>query len=116
MLETDSAGLFALSASEDPVALAELRRIFGDALFVELVDGLGKDDQARCDRLAALADELGVRTVVEVVRRWRVDVEWWKGDAATSRDHLTLRTADGTLCEVFGDRRKGGWFLQRIAD
>ncbi|MBM4433978.1 MAG: DNA polymerase III subunit alpha [Chloroflexi bacterium] len=64
MLEADGAGLFALSASEDPVALADLERIFGDALYVELVDGLGREDQARCDRLAALAEELGLRTVV----------------------------------------------------
>jgi len=64
MLEADSAGLFALSASEDPVALAELRRIFGGSLYVELVDGLGRDDQARCDRLAALAEEMGIATVV----------------------------------------------------
>ncbi len=64
MLEADSAGLFALSASEDPLALAELRRIFGEALYLELVDGLGRDDQARCDRLAALAADLGLGTVV----------------------------------------------------
>ena len=55
-------------------------------------------------------------TVVEVLRRWRVDVEWWKGDAAVARDHLTLRTADGTVCEVFGDRRTGDWYLQRLLD
>jgi len=55
-------------------------------------------------------------TVVEVLRRWRVDVEWWKGDAAVTRDHLTLRTADGTVCEVFGDRRTGDWYLQRLLD
>ena len=55
-------------------------------------------------------------TVVEVVRRWRTDIEWWKGDGATARDHLTLRTADGTVCEVYGDRHGGGWYLQRLLD
>jgi hypothetical protein len=55
-------------------------------------------------------------TVVEVMRRWRVDVEWWKKDGGVSRDHLTLRTADGTLCEIFCDRRAGGWYLQRLFD
>ena len=64
MLEADSAGLFALSANEDPIALAELRRILGEALYVELVDRLGRDDQARCDRLATLADDLGLGTIV----------------------------------------------------
>ena len=64
MLEADSQGLFALSANEDPLALAELRRIFGDALYVELVDTLTRDDQERCERLVALAEELGLGTVV----------------------------------------------------
>ncbi len=52
--------------------------------------------------------------VVEIVRRWRVEAEWWKGGPA--RDYLTLRTADGTLCEVYGDRRTGDWYLQRLFD
>ena len=74
--------------------------------------------------------------VVEVVRRWRVEMEWWKDagagtpgvgapgtegttegtSGATARDYLTLRTADGWLCEVYGDRRSGEWFLQRLMD
>ncbi|HVR88149.1 MAG TPA: hypothetical protein VHG53_01220 [Candidatus Limnocylindria bacterium] len=52
--------------------------------------------------------------VVEVVRRWRVDGEWWADGLA--REYLTLRTADGLLCDVFGDRRTGAWFLQRVMD
>jgi hypothetical protein len=55
-------------------------------------------------------------TVVEVVRRWRTDIEWWKKEGGVARDHLTLRTADGTMCEVYGDRRTGDWFLQRLFD
>lgn len=54
-------------------------------------------------------------TVVEVVRRWRVEAEWWdRGGVA--RDYLTLRTADGTLCEIFGDRHSRQWYLQRLLD
>ncbi len=64
MLEADAAGLFALSASEDRAVLERLRGIFRDLLYVELVDGLQKDDQARCDRLVAIAGELGVGAVV----------------------------------------------------
>jgi len=52
--------------------------------------------------------------VVEVVRRWRVDGEWWA--AGPSREYLTLRTADGLICDVYGDRRTGLWFLQRVMD
>lgn len=55
-------------------------------------------------------------TVVEVVRRWRVDIEWWKKGGGVARDHLTVRTADGTVCEIFGDRHTGDWFLQRLLD
>jgi hypothetical protein len=55
-------------------------------------------------------------TVVEVVRRWRVDIEWWKQGGGIARDHLTLRTADGTVCEIYGDRRTGDWYLQRLLD
>lgn len=52
--------------------------------------------------------------VAEVVRRWRVDAEWWSGGPA--RDYLTLRTVDGQLVDLYGDRRSGAWFLQRLAD
>lgn len=64
MLAAESAGLFALSPSDDPVSLATLRGILGEALYVELSDALGRDDQERCDRLAAVAAELGLGTVV----------------------------------------------------
>lgn len=52
--------------------------------------------------------------VVEVVRRWRVNGEWWAD--GFDREYLTLRTADGLLCDVYGDRRTGQWFLQRLMD
>ncbi|MFN2520258.1 MAG: hypothetical protein ABR525_04340 [Candidatus Limnocylindria bacterium] len=52
--------------------------------------------------------------VVEVVRRWRVEAEWWADHVA--RDYMTVRTADGTLCDIYGDRRSGAWWLQRIMD
>ena len=52
--------------------------------------------------------------VAEVVRRWRVDAEWWANGPA--RDYLTLRTVDGQLMDVYGDRRTGEWYLQRLMD
>ena len=52
--------------------------------------------------------------IAEVVRRWRVDAEWWENGPA--RDYLTLRTVDGQLMDVYGDRRSGQWFLQRLMD
>jgi hypothetical protein len=53
-------------------------------------------------------------TVVEALRRWRVEADWWKDGVA--RDYLTLRTADGMVCDVYGDRRTGAWWLQRVMD
>lgn len=64
LVERDAAGLFALVATEDPVALAQLAGVFGDSLYVELVDRWGPDDEARCDRLALAAAERGLGTVV----------------------------------------------------
>ncbi len=53
-------------------------------------------------------------TVVETLRRWRVEAEWWQERIA--RDYLTLRTADGLVCDVYSDRATGSWWLQRVLD
>lgn len=53
-------------------------------------------------------------TVVVQVRRWRVEVDWWK--EGVSRDYVTRQTADGLVCDVYGDRRSGAWWLQRVMD
>ncbi|HYK97578.1 MAG TPA: hypothetical protein VEU77_04220 [Candidatus Acidoferrales bacterium] len=52
--------------------------------------------------------------VVEVMRRWRVEAEWWKG--GPMREYLTLRTADGMVCDVYTDRGTGASWLQRVMD
>ncbi len=57
-------GLIALSESDDAETLARLREVFGDRLYVELVDRWGPADVDRCDERAELAAELGVATVV----------------------------------------------------
>lgn len=60
---------------------------------------------------------IGVRLpVVEVVRRWRVNGEWWDSRLAHARDYLTVRTADGTLCDLCRDGASGRWALQRLYD
>ena len=72
-------------------------------------------------RLEWNEDELGTLhvagsrlAVVELVRRWRVEAEWWAN--GPERDYYTVRTADGLLCDVYADRRTGECFLQRIFD
>jgi error-prone DNA polymerase len=107
MLEADSAGLFALSASGDRASLEELRRIFGESLFIELVDGLGRDDQERCDRLVALARELGLGTTVTN------DVHYARPEGR--RLHDVMRCIDlGVTIDEAGDRLppNGEWWLK----
>lgn len=55
-------------------------------------------------------------SVAEIVRRWRVDGEWWDRASAHARDYLTVRTADGMLCDLALDRESGRWSLQRLYD
>lgn len=55
-------------------------------------------------------------SVAEIVRRWRVDGEWWDGARVHARDYLTVRTADGMLCDLALDRASGCWSLQRMYD
>ncbi|MDQ3400343.1 MAG: DNA polymerase III subunit alpha [Chloroflexota bacterium] len=64
MVERDAAGLLALVETEDPVTLAQLAGVFGESLYLELVDRWGPDDEARCDRRDALASEHGIATVI----------------------------------------------------
>ena len=83
-----------------------MTRLFADPIPVRIERYEGEVVAVRLGR-ARLA-------VAEVVRHWRVDAEWWnKGPA---RDYLTLRTVDGLLLELFGDRRTGEWHLQRMFD
>ncbi|HVR88150.1 MAG TPA: error-prone DNA polymerase [Candidatus Limnocylindria bacterium] len=81
-----AAGLIALSESDDAETLARLREVFGDRLFVELVDRWGPDDIGRCDARAELALELGLATVVTN------DVHYARPDAR--RLHDVLRCID----------------------
>jgi hypothetical protein len=83
-----------------------MSRLFADPIPVRLTWCEGEPEALRVGpmRLA----------VAEIVRRWRVDAEWWADGPA--RDYLTVRTADGHLLDLYGDRRSGQWFLQRLAD
>src|SRR5439155_1183627 len=78
-------------------------RLFAEPLSAKLVWDEGE--------LVALIVAGHRHTVVEQLRRWRVEADWWKG--GVSRDYVTLRTADGLVCDVYGDRRSGTWWLQR---
>jgi hypothetical protein len=81
-------------------------RLFAEPLPAKLVWDEGE--------LVALVVAGHRHTVVEQMRRWRVEADWWK--EGVSRDYVTLRTADGLVCDVYGDRRSGAWWLQRVID
>jgi hypothetical protein len=81
-------------------------RLFAEPLPAKLVWDEGE--------LVALVVAGHRHTVVEQLRRWRVEADWWK--ESVSRDYVTLRTADGLVCDVYGDRRSGAWWLQRVID
>jgi hypothetical protein len=81
-------------------------RLFAEPLPAKLVWDEGE--------LVALVVAGHRHTVVEQLRRWRVEADWWK--ESVSRDYVTLRTADGLVCDVYGDRRSGAWWLQRVMD
>ncbi len=52
--------------------------------------------------------------VAAICNHWRVEDDWWRQEVA--RDYYKVRTADGTLCVIFRDRRQGTWHLQRVYD
>ena len=81
-------------------------RLFNEPLPAKLVWDEGE--------LVALVVAGHRHTVVEELRRWRVEADWWKDGVA--RDYLTLRTADGMVCDVYTDRGTGASWLQRVMD
>jgi len=111
MVERDAAGLFALIETEDPVTLAQLAGVFGDSLYQELVDRWGPNDETRCDRLAALAAEHGIGTVVTN------DVRYARAEGR--RLHDVMRCIDlGTTLDAAGDllSRNGERWLKSEAE
>jgi hypothetical protein len=51
---------------------------------------------------------------VRITRRWRIDVDWWRG--RVWREYFKLVTRTGLLVEVYHDLVGGGWFVQRLYD
>jgi len=96
----------AATRARDRMGGGDRMRLFAEPLPAKLVWDEGE--------LVALIVAGHRHTVVEQMRRWRVEADWWKDNV--SRDYVTLRTADGLVCDVYGDRRSGAWWLQRVMD
>lgn len=52
--------------------------------------------------------------VENIIDRWRVDAEWWRG--RIWREYFTLITSTGLLVEMFHDLTTGEWYIQRMYD
>jgi len=52
--------------------------------------------------------------VDSVVRRWRIDEEWWR--ERIWREYFKCTTSTGLLVVVFHDLIGGEWFLQQLVD
>ena len=76
------------------------------------------------DPIRVMADPLGAprsftwrgrrHPVTRVMRRWRIDVDWWRG--RVWREYFKLVTRTGLLVEVYHDLVGGEWFVQRLYD
>lgn len=59
----------------------------------------------------------GQRHVIrQIVQRWQVDTEWWRGEGRIWRDYLALITADNLFCVIYHDRLLEEWRLIRLYD
>ena len=55
-----------------------------------------------------------IHQVQQVVKRWRVDQEWWQ--QRIWREYFKLSTQSGLLVVIYRDLLTGQWYLQRLYD
>jgi hypothetical protein len=53
--------------------------------------------------------------VAAVVKQWRVNADWWRGEAV-ARDYYKVTTTTGLLVIIYRDLQTGTWYLQRLYD
>lgn len=52
--------------------------------------------------------------VQQIAKRWRVDVDWWRG--RVWREYFKLTTHTGLLVVIYRDVLTQRWYLQRLYD
>jgi hypothetical protein len=52
--------------------------------------------------------------VQAIAKRWRVDVDWWRG--RVWREYFKLTTHTGLLVVIYRDVPTSRWYLQRLYD
>lgn len=55
-----------------------------------------------------------IHQVAEITRKWRVDIDWWRG--RIWRAYFKLRTDTGLLVIIYQDLLNDEWYLQRLYD
>lgn len=51
---------------------------------------------------------------VRPMQHWVAEVDWW--DEPVSREYWRVLLHDRLLCEIYLDRHRGAWFVERIYD
>jgi hypothetical protein len=51
---------------------------------------------------------------VQPVLRWVVEVDWWS--RPVSREYWRVLLRGRLLCEIYRDRERGTWFVERVYD
>ncbi len=54
--------------------------------------------------------------VVQAAGPWRSSGAWWTPDSPWDRDEWDIELSDGSVCRLFRERRKGGWFIDGVVD
>ena len=53
--------------------------------------------------------------VTAVLDAWRIERGWWD-EHPVRRDHYTVTTDRGLVCDLYWDWHRDAWFLERIHD
>ncbi len=104
------------SAAAPPAPAAEavrpvLRR-FRPPIAVRVTVQRGRPAQVAIDRRGMPGGQ-----VEQQAGPWRTSGAWWDGGgAAWDRDEWDVALSDGSLCRLFRDRQRDGWFLDGVFD
>jgi hypothetical protein len=70
--------------------------------------------ERRCPNPTTFTWQGQAHHVQGVAKRWRVDIDWWRG--RVWREYFKLTTHTGLLVILCRDVLTGRWYLQRLYD
>jgi hypothetical protein len=77
----------------------------------------GQPIEVRCTTLKTphvLVWQGQTHPVQGIAKRWRLDLDWWRG--RTWREYFKLYTQTGLLVIIYRDLLTDQWYLQRLYD